>query len=1630
MSKNFTLLLLLLLFIVPASQAQVWQETFNTGDPATKANPGNWVTNVAKDNPFPPAVAGFTYTSVVNPGAMDNDACHNYWIINNIHVPDTLSTLTSLRQICVPFGAQYTPTDPNNQSLHMTYNDACSDLGCGPGALGLHSECGDLADAFGFYNDPSPNTPAWANSDQWAYYNADINTTGRCDLTLSFHHIGGSNPRIYREIVYSTDGGATWKLLTSVAAPNYGRYFSCDWGWQNYSVKFPSDADNISNLRIGFRWRNVNNSPTAADEAVDHGWAIDNIKIVQGDVPVSQFTASPVAPYCKTVYTLTNTTTDNAPAATMTYRWTVPANAGTVFSNSASFTPLGGDVYETTSKALTPILQFTINGSYPITLVAENCNGVDATPFVLTFDVVDCPPVAAFTADFTTVCSTTPAPANASSQMTVTFTDQSINTPTSWAWSFDPASVTYQGGTNATSQNPQVRFNAPGNYEVTLTATNADGSDAEVKTSYITVLNCQCVTPVTGAIPVTLFSEDFDGALNWQNTAGAPDMFAGTDPNGVNMNEWYIGDDESGMTPGSCGTGGTGNNSLFVGIESASYGTLATGAVYIDANDGFADSRTDLLTPSQSFSTIGHSNITLDFNYIMGNLDPGQDHALVYYSLNGTDWTLANAPAATNCCEPTVTPVAGCPDAACALAGGTCDPGGVPGCDWGAFGTFAYPHMDPVFGFFLISDCASCASFGGTCVGGSATCTTNNPAGTCDGTLQGTWTAATPINLPAEVEDKPTVYIAFRWRNDGDDGTLLGTFMFTPAFAVDNIVVRGTPFQEPITAANGSVWMGSTSDWHDPNNWNPSGVPTNTTIVLVPKVADLTPGAVMPIISAGNGQAKSICNEGSITIGTAGTPRVLTVGEPGVGGFLNNYGTITTPNDDSGSDLVLRGTDVRYRGNGLTHDVDVAVEDGATVATLENNLSCRDFTLVGGTLDLNEQTLTLKRNFDALAGSVSASPLGTVVFDGPITGLWNNIYDVGGPMIPYQFTDGIQRIDSDVALSLPNVRVQKAVSTPLTAINPQAISVTGSLYVQSGIFDINERTIDGAATLQIDDNGELWISKGGVTVPEVTGTYTLSNNSLVKVYDVTSGQNVRAASYGRLENSGFGTETRGQAGDVEVRTSLLLDGVIYTQGSNRLYGAGSLTMLNAAELQIARTGETVPSLTGDYTLNTGTTVHLNAAGNQTLRAINTASGHTSPGYSILRFSTTGVKTLAGDVNVEDNLLLNLTTTAGNYVDAQEYTLHVRNSAGNGMALAAGDAIERTGGHVRGWLQRDIDNTAAFDYVMPVGSNGTDNATYYEPVRVQSTGAWTATNDYIRSRFYTGAPTPNLISPTLTVSAIDYEAFETEGYWTVEAEEALGGGQQYEIQTYPSAGWVIHASAKLAKSSVFVQCPTTNAYCGWDLTTGTELSRDHRQGFTGFSDFAYAIPVVPLPVESGQLSAVPMQSAIALNWRTTAELNNMGFRLKRGLNAEQMEEITFVQGAGTVNEPRTYSHFDYNVKPGITYYYQYDAVDFDGATQASNVAAARLDAGNKLIVTNVYPNPAHDVAYFSVMLQQTSQVSLQVHDANGKLVAEIFSGKQAEGRTDYEWRTQGAARGLYFYTLTVGNEVIHGKLLVK
>ena len=148
------------------------------------------------------------------------------------------------------------------------------------------------------------------------------------------------------------------------------------------------------------------------------------------------------------------------------YTWTVPS-----FATIAS----GG-------TTVNPKLNFACPGSIGfISVHANNACGASQESYAMPITIA-CSPDADFYASTTQPCV----------GGSVTFTDASTNSPTSWSWSFT-------GGTPSTSnsQFPTVTYNTPGTYAVSLTATNANGSNVETKTGYIVCGNPALTTSTT-----------------------------------------------------------------------------------------------------------------------------------------------------------------------------------------------------------------------------------------------------------------------------------------------------------------------------------------------------------------------------------------------------------------------------------------------------------------------------------------------------------------------------------------------------------------------------------------------------------------------------------------------------------------------------------------------------------------------------------------------------------------------------------------------------------------------------------------------------------------------------------------------------------------------------------------------------------------------------------------------------------------------------------------------------------------------------------------------------------------------------------------------------------------------------
>lgn len=111
-------------------------------------------------------------------------------------------------------------------------------------------------------------------------------------------------------------------------------------------------------------------------------------------------------------------------------------------------------------------------------------------------------PVSDFMADITAAGSLT----------NISFTDLSGCTPTAWHWNFPGGNPSY-----SSDQNPSIRYDQPGNYDVVLTTSNAEGSNTMIKNAYISISDTNYTFYLNDDCNISTGWQMTGGTANWQN---------------------------------------------------------------------------------------------------------------------------------------------------------------------------------------------------------------------------------------------------------------------------------------------------------------------------------------------------------------------------------------------------------------------------------------------------------------------------------------------------------------------------------------------------------------------------------------------------------------------------------------------------------------------------------------------------------------------------------------------------------------------------------------------------------------------------------------------------------------------------------------------------------------------------------------------------------------------------------------------------------------------------------------------------------------------------------------------------------------------------------------------------------
>lgn len=178
--------------------------------------------------------------------------------------------------------------------------------------------------------------------------------------------------------------------------------------------------------------------------------------------------------------------------------WGIDVNVNTAVSLPGGWTNLGNTGNATCRLYTAYVSQPTAGASGDKTASADS-QAYGALMVVIPPAVAA--PVAAFSG----------TPLTGGAPLSVTFTDASTNTPTSWLWEKNSGSGWVNFASTPTAQNPTESF-AAGTWSVRLTATNAAGSDAEEKTNYLVSTTSPVAafsgTPLSGTDPLSVAFTD------------------------------------------------------------------------------------------------------------------------------------------------------------------------------------------------------------------------------------------------------------------------------------------------------------------------------------------------------------------------------------------------------------------------------------------------------------------------------------------------------------------------------------------------------------------------------------------------------------------------------------------------------------------------------------------------------------------------------------------------------------------------------------------------------------------------------------------------------------------------------------------------------------------------------------------------------------------------------------------------------------------------------------------------------------------------------------------------------------------------------------------------------------------
>jgi len=225
-------------------------------------------------------------------------------------------------------------------------------------------------------------------------------------------------------------------------------------------------------------------------------------------------------------------------------------------------------------------------------------------------------------------------------------------------------------------------------------------------------------------------------------------------------------------------------------------------------------------------------------------------------------------------------------------------------------------------------------------------------------------------------------------------------------------------------------------------------------------------------------------------------------------------------------------------------------------------------------------------------------------------------------------------------------------------------------------------------------------------------------------------------------------------------------------------------------------------------------------------------------------------------------------------------------------------------------------------------------------------------------------------------------------------------------------------------------------------------------YYGPQDFSEAVesvyiegPIIGEPYTSIELAyfeAANKGGKVRLRWRTESETENLGFIVKRALVFGDMvgayEEIDSYStndellGAGTIAKKTDYMYWDRTVKPGVTYAYVLQDVDFAGHIRECEpvmvtIQESKIISNDKFEFSASYPNPFNPAFVVPFELYSATSVDIRLYDVSGHLVKIVANREFSAGEYKLLVNGNNLSSGVYLLRTQVEGIVNTQKMLL-